>query len=315
MLISIILSARNRASSLSQALQSPKHVAVPDECSCELLVVDNSSTDLTPAVITEAKLPNMVVCPLYEPRIGQSCARNVGVLESRGELIVSTDDDLLYTADWLDKMVGPVRRGGAEEVTGVMHIAPHLERDWMLPPHRTLLAVPSTDSQAATELIGTNMAIHRQVLERVPGFDPELGPGQLGFGEDTLFGAQLRQAGQRTARVPLDAEHHFLPERLTRVNFLSHPKKLRRSAAYTTHHWEHESLKMTRVNFTRKIAQLAVWRAAHPAEVRNSEGMHPREIHHLRSLHLYGQALIERRRPRNYERYGLVKKLGILSTY
>ena len=291
-------------------MQSLATIAVPEGCTCELLVVDNNSVDTTSAVIAEAKLSNMTLRPLYEPRIGQSHARNLGISEARGEVIVFTDDDLCHSADWLDQMTRPLRRGDAEAVTGAMRLAPHLERDWMLPLHYSLLAAPLRDAPAVAELIGANMAILRQVLSRVPWFDTELGPGALGFGDDTLFGMQVREAGYRIATVPLGTEHHFLPERLTRASFLSHAEKLGKSAAYTSYHWEHKSQKMARVNFYRKIVQLAVWRRSHLSETRKLEGMHLSEIHHLRSLHLYGQALIERCRPRNYERHGLVKLIG-----
>lgn len=309
MLISIVLCTYNRADDLNQTLQSLAGVEVPSGCRCELLIVDNASSDHTQDVIAKILLPNMTVRSLFEPKQGQSGARNLGLAEARGEIIVFTDDDLRYSPEWLEVMTGSLRSREAEAVTGAMRLAPHLERDWMLPLHRSLLAAPLSDSPAAAELIGANMAIQRQVLSRVPRFDTELGPGALGFADDTLFGQQVREADYRIEAVPLRTEHHFLPERLTRTSFLGHAQKLGKSAAYTSHHWEHESQKMAQVNFYRKIIQLAVWRAAHPIEVRQIEGMHPSEIHHLRSLHIYGQALIERKRPRNYERHGLVKIL------
>ena len=315
MLISIVLCTRDRANQLTRTVQSLATIAVPEGCTWELLVVDNDSVDATSAVVAEAKLSNMTLRPLYEPRIGQSHARNLGIAEARGEVIVFTDDDLRYSPEWLEVMTQPLRDSEADAVTGAMRLAPHLERDWMGPMHRIWLAAPQQGLSADCNLVGANMAIARRVLSRVSNFDPELGAGQRGFGEDTLFGAQLREAGYQIAGVPLRTEHHFLPERLTRASFLSHAKKLGVSGAYTAHHWEHENLKMARVNFTRKIVQVAAWRAAHPVEVQKSEGMHPSEMHHLRSLHIYGQALLERRRPRNYERHGLVKKMGIISTY
>ena len=49
------------------------------------------------------------------------------------------------------------------------------------------------------DLTGANMAFARRVLDKVPGFDRELGPGGLGFCDDTLFSLQLRTAGFRLA--------------------------------------------------------------------------------------------------------------------
>ena len=314
MLISVILSSRNRADDLRRTLQSLGTVAIPSGHTCELLLVDNASTDHTQTVLATTKLPNMKVRAVLEAKIGQSYARNRGLAEACGEILAFTDDDIRYQKDWLEVMTGPLMRGELDAMTGTMQIAPHLERDWMGPMHRIWLAAPqpSSVSSGAPELIGANMAISRQVLSRVPCFDPEMGPGAYGFGDDTLFGYQLERAGYRIGIVPLSTEHHFLPDRLTRVSFLGHARKLGQSAAYLGYHWDHKTFATARINFYRKQYQLGAWRMAHPAEIRREEGMHPSEMHHLRSLHLYGQALVERQRPMNYELHGLIKKLGAI---
>ena len=50
-------------------------------------------------------------------------------------------------------------------------------------------------AEAPEYLVGANMALSREVFAKVPGFDPELGPGALGFYDDTLLGWQLQEAG------------------------------------------------------------------------------------------------------------------------
>ncbi len=307
-MISIILCTRDRAKDLQETLRSLDGVSIPKDSECELLVVDNASTDETPDVIEAARMTHMAIRRLREPKAGQSRARNLGLAEARGAIIAFTDDDLRYPSDWLEAMSRPLREGHYDAVTGAMRLAPHLERPWMGPMHRLWLAAPPEEgTEFAGNLVGANMAFRREVLSRVPGFDPELGPGASGFGDDTLFGHQLLEAGYTLGAVPLRTEHHFLPERLTRASFLSHAKKLGKSGAYTSHHWEHAQMRLLRLHLAKKIMQLALWRKAHPAEVAQAEGMHPAEMHHLRSLHLYGYALVERRRPHHYERHGLVK--------
>lgn len=308
--ISIILCTHNRAKDLQETLRSLDGVAIPEACECELLLIDNASTDETSQVIEAARMTNMTVRRLREPKAGKSRACNLGLAEARGEIIVLTDDDLRYPSDWLEAMSRPLRAGQLDAVTGAMRLAPHLERPWMGPMHRLWLAAPPEEgAKFAGNLVGANMAFRREVLRRVPGFDPELGPGASGFGDDTLFGHQLLEAVYRLGAIPLRTEHHFLPERLTRASFLNHAKKLGLSGAYTSHHWEHSVPRLPRLQLAKKIIQLALWRKAHPAEVAQAEGMHPSEMHHLRSLHLYGSFLVESRRSRNYERHGLVKKV------
>jgi len=315
MLISVIICTKDRADDLQRTLKSLGDVRVPEGCTCELLVVDNNSHDHTAAVIAKAELPQMTVRYVAEKNIGLSYARNRGLAEGRGEILVMTDDDLRFHPEWLGDLTGPLRRGEAELATGIMRLAPHLEREWMKPMHFIWLAAPTMDSSfsGSPELIGANMAVSRQVLSRVPRFDPELGRGAYGFGDDTLFGYQAERAGYGICVVPLGTEHHFLPDRLTRANFLRHAEKLGKTGAYLAYHWEHRPLPTARVNFYRKLLQIAAWRRLHPSDVQKFEGMHPSEMHHLRSLHLYGQTLIERRRPRNYEQYGLVKKPGVIT--
>ncbi len=306
-MLSIILCTRNRASDLGETLRSLDGVAVPEGMGCELLLIDNASADDTPQVIEAARMTNMTVRRLREPQAGQSRARNLGLAEAQGDIIVFTDDDLRFPPEWLEAMSRPLRDGRCDGVTGAMRLAPHLERPWMRPMHRFWLAAPPAEAEFKGNLVGANMAFRREVLSRVPGFDPELGPGASGFGDDTLFGYQLLEAGYRLEAVPLGTEHHFLPERLTRASFLSHAKKLGRTGAYTAHHWEHIQMRLPRLHLAKKIMHLALWRRAHPAETAQAEGMHPSEMHHLRSLHIYGAFLVEQRRPRRYERHGLVK--------
>ena len=307
MLISIILCTHDRAKDLQATLRSLDGVMIPEGCECELLLVDNASADDTPQVIAAARMTNMIVRRLREPKAGKSRAGNLGLTEARGDIFVFTDDDLRYPPDWLKAMSGPLRDGRCDAVTGAMRLAPHLERPWMGPMHRLWLAAPPEEAANKINLVGANMAIRREVLRRVPGFDPELGPGARGFGDDTLFGHQLLEAGYTIGTVPLRTEHHFLPERLSRASFLDHAKKLGLSGAYTAHHWEHFQMRLPRLHLARKMVQLALWRRTHPAATAQAEGMHPGEMHHLRSLHLYGSSLVESRRPRNYQRHGLVK--------
>ena len=93
----------------------------------------------------------------------------------------------------------------------------------------------------SARMVGGNMACSRSVLNKIVGFDVELGPGGwFGYGDDTLFSEQLRGAGFRIVDV-LDAtvEHHFPPQRLERENWLQVARKMGRTDAYFSYHWRH----------------------------------------------------------------------------
>jgi len=81
----------------------------------EIIVVDNHpSSHLTSAVVAE--FPKVIL--VNEPRRGLSYARNRGIVASKGEIIVATDDDVSMPSDWLEKLVAPFVRNDVMIVTG-----------------------------------------------------------------------------------------------------------------------------------------------------------------------------------------------------
>jgi glycosyltransferase involved in cell wall biosynthesis len=65
--------------------------------SCEVIVVDNNSTDDTAAL---ARRHGARV--LHEPQPGGCAARQRGTTDARGEIVVSTDADTVHPLDWLN---------------------------------------------------------------------------------------------------------------------------------------------------------------------------------------------------------------------
>lgn len=304
--ISIIICTRNRAPSLARTLAAIGEVAIPTGATCEVLIVDNASTDETETVARGTQLRNAApIQYLREPRGGQSCARNAGLAAAAGDLIVFTDDDVIPAARWLCKLCAPILSGAADAVAGGVRLAPHLERPWMSACHRAWLAgTDALDRRAPSRMVGANMAFSRSVLEKVPGFDPELGPGAIGFGDDTLFSLQLRQAGFRIAAAfEAEVEHHFEERRLSTPHWLESARRMGRTDAYLAYHWENSDW----VRPWRHVLRAALRRlTCFAAWVRSSQAPE-RMLTATRHLHAGLQYLRERRRPRNYAPRGLAR--------
>jgi hypothetical protein len=175
--------------------------------------------------------------------------------------------------------------------------------------HRNWLAGTERGESDPPRLVGANMAFSRRVLERVPAFDTELGPGRLGFGDDTLFSQQLLAAGYRLIEAA-DARvyHHFDPDRLTRASFLSAARKHGRSEAYLDRHWRHRMEKWPRLAAPWAAVRLGLWRLARPSQWFRKDGAAAGEMYHMLNFHRLRQYLCEVRRPAAYEPHGLVKK-------
>jgi hypothetical protein len=181
----------------------------------------------------------------------------------------------------------------------------------MTPRHRLWLASTETlDPRAPEEMVSANMAIGRHVLERVPGFDVELGPGALGYGEDALFSQQLRRAGfSIVSAFDAAVEHHLDPARLTRSAFREAAAQRGRVLGYWRYHWEHLDLPDAARRLRRRRLRLALARLAHPLPA--PEGMPSWEMSLREDVAFLRQYRLEQRRPRNYDREGLIKRHGV----
>lgn len=244
MTVSIIICTRDRAPDLGLTLRSLAAITPPDGCEVELLVVDNGSSDHTPNVVATAALPRFTIRYLHEPRAGQCHARNLGLREAAGAIILFTDDDVRFPPHWIERMTAPILDGSADAVAGGV-IFPGTVNDALsfLTPNSVLrrswfAATEELDRSHPARLVGANMAFGRHVLAQVPEFDTALGPGALGFGDDTLFSWRLRAAGFHiTGALDVAVEHHFDISRLTPSAIAALAVKMGATAGYFDWHW------------------------------------------------------------------------------
>jgi uncharacterized SAM-binding protein YcdF (DUF218 family) len=118
----------------------------------------------------------------------------------------------------------------------------------------------------------------------------------------------LERAGFRLGRAPeAIVEHHCDESRLLRGYYLDSAKKHGRSQAYLLHHWKHEMLRFPRLRICYALAKLWRRRLISRADMRRTEGCVEWEISLNTELEKYRGFLRECRRPRNYEKNGLIK--------
>jgi GT2 family glycosyltransferase len=229
---------------------------------------------------------------------GQSRARNRGLAASKGRCILFTDDDVRPPMNWIGGMCAPLILGECDAVAGGVRIAPHLLRAWMTPRDRAWLAsTERIDAKLPAELVGANFAFRREVLHRVPGFDVDLGPGALGFGDDSMFAWKLQAAGFRIgSALHIEVEHHFDPERLTRASFLDMARRFGITRGYLLHAWHKRRIGHSRLKAMLKLITLSLLRAKH-RPWRQSEGIVEWEGSLLSEYHTYRQYALESRCP------------------
>ncbi len=236
--VSVIICTAGRPEPLRETLLSLGALLVPATYLVEVLVVDNRPDSARD--VARVPLANCIpVRYLEEPLRGKSNALNTAIQNTSSEILAFTDDDLRFPVDWLQKLIAPIVDGNADAVAGTSRIAPHLERPWMEYIHRVFYAEVLNLPKHNLDMTGNNMAFHRRVLSKVPGFDPAIGPGAMGTGEETLFSEQIRAAGFRIVfNTDATVEHHFDESRLLRENLLHHAIVSGRSRGYTAYHYD-----------------------------------------------------------------------------
>lgn len=237
--VSIILCTCDRPEMLRQTIES----LVDIDCSglsVELLIVDNGQrSDVRDVAQNVSPAAPFEVVYLRQPNKGKARAYDEAFRHARGAIFVSTDDDVRFDAHWLTNLVAPLHEGKYAAVSGWIEMAAHLRRPWMTPGDHNFFACNHIDQQPNFPgLVGANMAMTREAILQVGGFNENLGPGALGFGEETLFQYQLSEIGL-LAGPAYDAkvEHHFDPRRLEFPAMLVAAYNYGRFNGYMAYHW------------------------------------------------------------------------------
>jgi glucosyl-dolichyl phosphate glucuronosyltransferase len=230
MKFSIAIATYNRASELADTLASLAGLR-PAAGDWEVIVVDNNSPDGTRGVVEAAA--RTFPAPLryvFEREQGRSPALNAGIRLSRGDIIVTTDDDVRVEPDWLDRAGDGLERLRCDYVGGRVTPIWGAPRPAWLPNHGgqqwAVIALldygPEPIEFGSQVPLGVNMAFRREAFTRAGLLDPHTGRKA-----GTLLGQEVREwcirargVGMRGFYVPDMVVQHLIPaDRLTKRYF------------------------------------------------------------------------------------------------
>jgi glycosyltransferase involved in cell wall biosynthesis len=180
---SVIVPARNAASTIGRTLAA---LAAQDlGRPFEVIVVDDGSGDETAAIAERHGDPVRV---LRGARRGQAEARNAGVAAAAGEALAFTDADCFPRPDWLRE--GLAALADADLVQGSVVADPAADRG----PFDRTVEVGGEIGLYET----ANLFAHRELFERLGGFEDWLPARGKQLAEDLWFGWRARRAGAAT---------------------------------------------------------------------------------------------------------------------
>jgi glycosyltransferase involved in cell wall biosynthesis len=188
-LVTVVIPAFNAAATLDETLES---VRAQSYTALEILVVDDGSTDETPALVRSHEERDPRVRLIRQANAGVSAARNTGMAEARGMLLATVDADDLWQRDKLARQVAAMRTPN-QPVLSYTWFA-HIDRD-----NRILsTAEPSEEGDVLARMCrgnlignGSSALMSTRVLRETGGWDVSLKGGN----EDHKLFFQMAERG------------------------------------------------------------------------------------------------------------------------
>ena len=147
---------------------------------------------------------------LDQPKPHIAIARNLGISAAAGDVVAFVDDDAVPEPTWANAVVGAFQDVGIAAATGPVLGRNGISVQW----GKTLVDrmgrdqnpddVTETSGSLALKLHGTNMAVRREVLTAVQGFDP----AYAFYLDDTDLAYRLKGLGYRSVWVDQMVVHH-----------------------------------------------------------------------------------------------------------
>ncbi len=200
--VSVIIPTYNRAERLRATVESFIAQQYPSD-RFEIILVDNASTDDTPAEIERLATEFPRIRGLVEQRRGAHWARNAGATVSLGEILYFTDDEM---------------KADIASVTG--RVIPRWETEppvWILEHCRNALLSLNDRGDALIVsdddpgVFSCHQAILRDVFFRAGGFNPDTNAGEFVGDNETGLNIKVRKLGYRFAYVGEAVTHHIIP--------------------------------------------------------------------------------------------------------
>jgi len=228
---SIVLCTYNNYKMLEETLLSLSKIETGG-ISVTLTVVNNNSTDATQEIIKDAKkkIP-FKVKDIFEKRPGLAIARNTGVRNSNSEIIIFTDDDILFEKDFLVQIDRTFRKSKCS-ATGSKIILkyPNEKLNWLTSRIDYMygsLDLGDKDKKfpEGTTPLGPCMAVRSALFEKYGYFNEELGlkgtHETLLRGEETELIERLMKGGEIVYYSANSVVYHVMKEeRVTKAWFL-----------------------------------------------------------------------------------------------
>ena len=200
MLISIVIPTYNEEADIAQTIEAVLALKYPDK---EIIVVDDS-TDRTPQIVAKYEGLGVRLIRRDNRRNGCCGARNLGMLEAKGEVLLLLNGDVVLAPDFLERIV-PYYTEGADFVVVESKV---LNQESLYA--RYVGAVADAQYAGQEWLTCSEGFSCRRSAAMAVGLIP--GDYPIPFCRDWLFGTRLQEAGYRKRLAREVVAGHVAPE-------------------------------------------------------------------------------------------------------
>ncbi|RIJ07048.1 glycosyltransferase [Pseudomonas sp. 91RF] len=196
--ISVVIPMYNEGRHIGRTLLAAQKAAHAANVECELIVVDNGSSDDGPQIARQFGAQVLVV-----PGVLIGALRNRGTAVATGDWLAFIDADIEMPEDWLTGLFALEAEGHADVFGLDLHTpasAPWYAVAWQ----RRTLRPTSHTAHAVDWLPSSNLLMHRRWFDKVGGFNESLRTG-----EDKEFTLRQSEQGARLLSVNESVALHW----------------------------------------------------------------------------------------------------------
>jgi len=195
---SVVVPAYNAKATIAECIEAVLEQSV-SRSQFEVIIVDDGSTDATQEIA--ASYGVKVLC---QPHRGVAAARNLGVDQAHGEIILFTDADCAPAHDWIENLMRPFHD---PEISGAKGIYRTRQRE-LVARFAQIEYEDKYDKmkkERFIDFVDTYCAGYRKsVFSKEAGFDPTFHR----VAEDTEFSYRLAERGHKMVFVPQAIVYH-----------------------------------------------------------------------------------------------------------
>jgi len=185
--VSIIIPAHNCEKIIAATIKAVLQQTYKD---CEVIVVDDGSTDRTLEIIQSVPF----ISWLHQKNAGPASARNAGASTARGEYIFFTDSDCIAHPDWIETGMRHFKSSDIAVVSGSYGIANQdsllarcIHKEILFRHHKLMPLYPKSFGSY-------NFGVRKTIFERVGGFNVSYPHPS---GEDNDLGYKILNLGYK----------------------------------------------------------------------------------------------------------------------